>query len=107
MRPMNSLLFHVLLGLKDEPLNAEEIVARMSSLGHEAEPPLASFYRALKRGLEEGYLEILDTEEAGRRGRPRQRYRVTRSGRSALAAEARRLGKLVKLALGAAGADRE
>jgi DNA-binding PadR family transcriptional regulator len=100
-------LFHVLLGLRDDPQDAEGIVSRMRALGQETEPPLASFYRALKRALDDGYLEILEPEDAGRRGRPRQRYRITRSGRAALAAEARRLGKLAKLALGAAGADRE
>ena len=104
---MSPILFHVLLGLKDEPQDAEGIVSLMRALGHETEPPLASFYRALKRALDDGYLEILYSEEAGRRGRPRQRYRITRSGRTALAAEARRLGRLAKLALGGAGADRE
>ena len=104
---MSPILFHVLLGLRDAPQDAEGIVSRMRALGQETEPPLASFYRALKRALDDGYLEILEPEDAGRRGRPRQRYRITRSGRAALAAEARRLGKLAKLALGAAGADRE
>ncbi len=100
-------LFHILLGLRDETLDAEGIVSRMRAHGRETDPPLASFYRALKRALDEGYLEIIDREDAPRRGRPRQRYRITRSGRTALASEARRLGKLSKLALGAAGADRE
>ncbi len=105
--PVSPVLFHILLGLKDEPQDAEGIVSRMRALGRASEPPLASFYRALKRALDEGYLEILDPEDAGRRGRPRQRYRITRSGRTALASEARRLGRLSKLALGAAGTDRE
>lgn len=100
---MSPVLFHILLGLRDEALDAEGIVLRMRAHGREAEPPLASFYRALKKALDEGYLEILDPEEALRRGRPRQRYRITRSGRSALAVEARRLGRLSKLALGGAG----
>jgi DNA-binding PadR family transcriptional regulator len=105
--PVNPVLFHILLGLKDDPQDAEGIVSRIRALGQEKEPPLASFYRALKKALDEGYLEILDAEDAGRRGRPRQRYRITRWGRSALAAEARRLGRLAKLALGSAGVDRE
>jgi DNA-binding PadR family transcriptional regulator len=104
---VSPVLFHILLGLKDESQDAEGIVSRMRALGQESEPPLASFYRALKRALDEGYLEILTPEDAGRRGRPRQRYRITRSGRAALTAEARRLGRLAKLALGAAGGDRE
>ena len=72
MRLVSPILFHILLGLKDEPQDAEGIVSRMRALGQETEPPLASFYRALKRALDDGYLEILDPEDAGRRGRPRQ-----------------------------------
>jgi DNA-binding PadR family transcriptional regulator len=104
---VSPVLFHILLGLKDAPQDAEGIVSRLRTLGQESEPPLASFYRALKRALDEGYLEILAPEDAARRGRPRQRYRITRSGSTALAAEARRLGRLSKLALDAAGAERE
>jgi DNA-binding PadR family transcriptional regulator len=107
MTAVGPILFHILLGLRDDPQDAEGIVSGMRALGQETEPPLASFYRALRSALDDGYLEILEPEGAGRRGRPRQRYRITRSGRTALAAEARRLGKLAKLALGAAGADRE
>jgi DNA-binding PadR family transcriptional regulator len=107
MAPVSPILFHILLGLRDEPLDAEGIVSRMRGSGQESEPPLASFYRALKKALDEGYLEILPPDDEARRGRPRQRYRITRTGKSALTAEARRLGRLAKLALGAAGGDRE
>lgn len=96
---MSPLLFNILLSLKDEPQDAEGIVSRMGELGRDQEPPLASFYRALKKALDEGHLEILHPAEEGRRGRPRQRYRITRAGRSTLAAEARRLERLAKLAL--------
>ncbi len=101
------MLFHVLLALKEGPLDAERIVARMRESGSEKDPPLASFYRALNKALDDDHLEILPPEDEVRRGRPRQRYRITRTGRAALTAEARRLGRLAKLALGAAGADRE
>jgi DNA-binding PadR family transcriptional regulator len=101
------MIFHILLSLKDQPQDAEGIVSRMRELGRDSEPPLASFYRALKKALDDGLLEILNAVEEGRRGRPRQRYRITRAGKTALAAEARRLGRLAKLALGAAGGKRE
>jgi DNA-binding PadR family transcriptional regulator len=104
---VSPILFQLLLSLKDEPRDAEGIVSRMRELGQDAEPPLASFYRALKKALDEGHLEILDPADEGRRGRPRQRYRITRSGKNSLSAEARRLGRLAKLALGAAGGERE
>ena len=104
---MSPVVFHILLGLKDEPRDAEGIVSRMRELGRESAPSLASFYRALRTALDEGLLEILDPAGEGRRGRPRQRYRITGAGKDALAAEARRLGRLAKLALGGAGVDRE
>lgn len=97
---MSPLLFQILLSLRDEPRDAEEIVLRMHELGETKEPPVASFYRGLKRALDAGYLEIV---KAGRSpkgvGRPAQRYRITRSGKASLAVEARRLGRLAELAL--------
>ncbi|MGH9325015.1 MAG: PadR family transcriptional regulator [Vicinamibacteria bacterium] len=101
---MSPVSFQILLALKDEPRDAEGVVSRMRELGAASEPPLASFYRALKRALDAGHLQIVETaasaSDEGRRGRPRQSYRITRSGRAALETEARRLGKLAKLALG-------
>ena len=54
--PVSPVLFHILLGLRAEPQDAEGIVHRLRALGQESEPPLASFYRALKRAIDEGYL---------------------------------------------------
>lgn len=95
---MNALSFHILLGLKDAPADAETVVLRMRRLGDDEEPPVASFYRALKKALDAGHVETVATME-GKRGRPAQTYRITRSGRAALEAEARRLGRLSRLAL--------
>jgi DNA-binding PadR family transcriptional regulator len=99
---MNALGFGILLSLKDDPGDAEGILLRIHAMGEDEEPPIASFYRALKKAVDAGHIEILDAAgetEEGRRGRPPQRYRLTRSGRTALAAEARRLGRLAGLAL--------
>jgi DNA-binding PadR family transcriptional regulator len=99
---MNAIGFAILLGLKDDPRDAEGILVRMRELGEEEEPPIASFYRALKKAVDAGHVEIVDAaaETAeGKRGRPPQRYRITRSGKTSLAAEARRLGRLAGLAL--------
>jgi DNA-binding PadR family transcriptional regulator len=96
---MNSLSFHILLGLKDHPGDAETIVLRMRELGGTTGPPIASFYRALKRTIEAGHVEVAASSEGGKPGRPAQCYRITGAGRSALAVEARRLGRLSQLAL--------
>ena len=95
---MNSLSFHVLLGLKDAPGDAEAVVLRLRELSGGNEPPIASFYRALKKELEAGHVETVTTVE-GKRGRPAQTYRITSSGREALETEARRLGRLSRLVL--------
>jgi DNA-binding PadR family transcriptional regulator len=91
--------FQILLSLKDEARDAEGIVGRMRELGETDEPPIASFYRGLKKALEAGHLEILETADAGKRGRPPKRYRITRAGRASLETEARRLGRLARFAL--------
>jgi DNA-binding PadR family transcriptional regulator len=99
---MNALGFGILLSLKDDPRDADGVLQRMRELREDDEPAIASFYRALKRAVEAGHVEVLDAAgetEEGRRGRPPQRYRITRSGKTALAAEARRLGRLAELAL--------
>lgn len=98
---MNETLFQVLLPLKDGALDAESIVESMK--GEEAgfEPPaIASFYRALKKASDAGYLAVEKVEAEGR-GRPRQRYALTRAGRAALESEARRLARLAEAVLGA------
>lgn len=100
---MNSLCFHILLGLKDEPGDADAVVVRLRQLGEPKEPPIASFYRALKKTLEVGHVKIVAGSEDGKRGRPAQSYRITAAGKAALATEARRLGRLSQLAL----SDRE
>lgn len=97
---MSPLTFHILLSLRDGPSDAEGIVLRMQAFSGEEDPPLASFYRSLKRALEEGTIAIAKPPPGEvRRGRPPQRYRITPAGEVALSAEARRLERLAALAL--------
>lgn len=102
---MNEMLFQILLSLKDAPQDAEGILGRIREL-EKRTPAIASFYRGLNKAADAGYLQILEAEEPEGRGRPRQRYRITRAGRSSLEAEARRLGRLAKLALSAGSESR-
>ncbi|HSF16267.1 MAG TPA: hypothetical protein VLK65_12015 [Vicinamibacteria bacterium] len=96
---MTPLTFHILLSLKDESRDAEGIVGRMRELTGANEPPLASFYRSLKKALDDGTIVLAEPTEESRRGRPPQRYRITRAGRAALSAEARRIERLAQIAL--------
>ena len=97
---MNETVFQVLLQLREGPLDAEAILETMRTDKSGLEPPaIASFYRALKKASDAGYLAIERVEAEGR-GRPRQRYAITRAGRSALESEARRLARLAEAVLG-------
>lgn len=98
---MNETVFQVLLQLKDSALDAEGILESMKRDNPDLEQPaIASFYRALKKASDTGYLAVERVEAEGR-GRPRQRYALTRAGRSALESEARRLARLAEAVLGA------
>jgi len=91
-------MFEILLTLRDEAGDADAILSRMGSLGTKT-PPIASFYRSLKRASDDSLLDVLDPMGEGAPGRPRQRYAITRAGRHALRAEAVRLRRLSELAL--------
>jgi DNA-binding PadR family transcriptional regulator len=96
---MSPPVFEILLTLKDGPCETESVVARLRELGRSRQPSIASFYRTLNKAVESGYVDVLETLGPSGRGRPPQRYRLTAVGKTALRAEARRLGKLSKLAL--------
>jgi DNA-binding PadR family transcriptional regulator len=54
-----------------------------------------TLYGALKRLLEQGWIERFDNPEAAESGRPRKDYKLTDMGRRILSAEAARLESLV------------
>jgi DNA-binding PadR family transcriptional regulator len=96
---MSPPIFEVLLTLKDGPYGTEAVFARLHELGGSGPPAIASFYRTLKKAVDSGYVDVIESLGPAGRGRPPQRYRLTAAGRAALRAEARRLGKLATLAL--------
>lgn len=97
------MVFQILLCIKDEVRDGEGILKRMRVVDPDAKiPAIASFYRTLKKASDCGYLEVLETKATIGRGRPRQKYRITKAGRRALEAEGRRLGRLADLALSSA-----
>ena len=97
---MDGLLFEILLSLRGEELDADGILSRLEEMAPSAKPPaIASLYRSLKRGVERGFIHIVRPGQANGPGRPRQAYRLTPAGTSALTAEGRRLQRLSRLAL--------
>jgi len=95
--PLNETMYRVLLALRSSDQQAANILDGLRQGGGEI-PSLAAFYRSLKSGLTEGWLEIAGNDASGP-GRPRQIYTLTSFGRRALDKEARRLHALASLAL--------
>jgi DNA-binding PadR family transcriptional regulator len=101
-RPLASSTFYVLLALADRErygLDVVEDVARRTN--EEVILGPGSLYNTIKKLLADGLIEETAPKERGdsRELDPRRRYyRITRTGRAALTAEARRLSVLVEAA---------
>ncbi len=95
---MNETVYQVLLTLRSSDMQAPDILDGLREISGTATPSLAGFYRCLKSGLDEGWLEIAGNDASGP-GRPRQIYHLTGFGQRALEKEARRLQALAAMAL--------
>ncbi len=98
---MNLTVFQILLSLREGAKTATEMLAAIEGFGGgRRSPSLASFYRNLKRAVDEGWIEIsIEASHSKSRGRPGQTYGVTREGRSVTREEAQRLQDLASIAL--------
>jgi DNA-binding PadR family transcriptional regulator len=91
--------FHVLLSLSAEERHGYGIIQDIQARGETSVPDLGTMYRALARMVEAGLIE-----SSARRPAPdadderRNYYRITRKGREAARAEARRLELLTRAA---------
>lgn len=102
---MNETVYQVLLPLRAGDMPAAEALDRVREIaGAAGTPSLAAFYRCLKTGLDEGWLEIVGADTSGP-GRPNRIYHLTPFGHRAVEKEARRLRALADLGLGEAVAD--
>jgi DNA-binding PadR family transcriptional regulator len=89
---LKSADFHILLALTDGPRHGYGIMKEVETeSGGGVRLEIGSLYRLLARLLESGLIEDADTDER------RHYYRITRSGRRALKAEAEHLASLVDL----------
>ena len=98
---MNLTVFQILLSLREGAKSATEMLAAIEGFGGgRRSPSLASFYRNVKRAVDEGWLEIsVEASPSKSRGRPGQTYRLTDEGRTATVDEAKRLRDLAAFAL--------
>ncbi|MGD8321861.1 MAG: PadR family transcriptional regulator [Gemmatimonadota bacterium] len=97
---MHTTLFQLLAILRTAPADASTLLARLDTLTSGKPPSLPAFYRHVRRGTEEGWIVVdgMDQADEGP-GRPRQVYRITASGESALTGYAREMEVFTTLAL--------
>jgi DNA-binding PadR family transcriptional regulator len=98
---LSTFEYHVLLALASGPLHGyavKDAVAKES--GGTLEPRAGSMYRVIARLLSSGLVDEVDPESPAspHPGLARKYYALTSRGRSALAAEARRLARTATLA---------
>lgn len=96
---MQTTVLRTLALLREDDLDSGEILERLRSM--QGDPPsVPSLYRCLRDAVDAGWIRVSGTEAPPGRGRPRQVYALTRTGRRAAEAEGRRLQHLAALALG-------
>lgn len=88
--PITETTFFILLSLADQPRHGYLILADVEALSEgRVRLGTGTLYGALKRLLEQGWIERVDVPTAD--GRGRKDYRLTDAGRRALNAEVSRL----------------
>lgn len=102
--PLTEATFFILLSLADEPKHGYAIMKDVQILSEgRAVLGTGTLYGALKRLLEQNWIERVGQEKGGevetdQPGRPRKAYALTRIGRRVLEAEIARLQRLVTVA---------
>jgi DNA-binding PadR family transcriptional regulator len=97
--PLTESTFLILLSLAYEPKHGYAILKDVTSLSDDrVSLSTGTLYGALKRLLEQGWIERVDDSQVDISGRPRKAYALTPLGRRILAAEIERLRNLVKVA---------
>ena len=98
--PLSAPVFQILLSLLDEDLHGYAVIQDVAErTGGEVRLTASTLYAAIKRLLDAGWIEERASRPRGERDDPRRRYyRITRLGRDAARAEARRLERLAAMA---------
>jgi DNA-binding PadR family transcriptional regulator len=99
--PLTEPTFFILISLAPEPRHGYAILQEVASLSDgRVKLSTGTLYTALKRLLDDGWIEPVEAEDAPR---GRKSYRLTGVGRSILQAESERLTSLAALARGRLG----
>ncbi|HEX2905584.1 MAG TPA: helix-turn-helix transcriptional regulator [Phototrophicaceae bacterium] len=96
--PLTEATFLILLSLAPGPQHGYAIMKDVAALSEgRVVFSTGTLYGALKRLLEQGWIERVDSPEI-ESGRPRKDYQLTEAGRRLLSAEAARLETLAQAA---------
>jgi DNA-binding PadR family transcriptional regulator len=94
-KPITSSAFYILLALADQDRHGLGIAAEVASRTDD-EVDLGTLYNAIKKMLQDGLIQEAKGPPDPADDDPRRRYyHITRSGRRALRAEAKRLARLL------------
>jgi DNA-binding PadR family transcriptional regulator len=97
--PISEATFLILLSLSAGPRHGYAIMKDVAALSSgRVHLSTSTLYGAIKRLLEDGWIERLNGEPPDASGRPRKEYRLTQAGRRILKLEAARLESLTRLA---------
>ncbi|HEU4630002.1 MAG TPA: helix-turn-helix transcriptional regulator [Gemmatimonadaceae bacterium] len=98
--PLTTPVFQILLSLLDEDLHGYAIIQDIAArTDGEVRLTASTLYAAIKRLLDAGWIDELAERPPAERDDARRRYyRITRLGREAARAEARRLDRLAAMA---------
>jgi PadR family transcriptional regulator PadR len=95
-KEISEQVFFILLSLAEEPRHGYAILKDVEGLsGGRIRLSTGTLYGALRRLLEDGWIEFFREKDASR---DRQAYRLTRAGRAALDAQVSRMKLLTKVA---------
>ena len=97
--PLTEPTLLILLSLSPVPKHGYAILKEVEALSDgRVRLSTGTLYGALKRLLDEGWIERVDDPEPVENDRPRKAYRLTSHGRRYLRAEVERMQKLVSAA---------
>lgn len=97
--PLTETTFFILLSLAPQPKHGYAIMKDVETLSHgRVRLSTGTLYGAIKRMLEQGWIERIEENGEQANGRIRKSYQLTDLGRRVLEAERERLGVLVAAA---------
>jgi len=94
--PLTETTFFILLSLAPQPKHGYAIMKDVETLSHgRVRLSTGTLYGAIKRMLEQGWIERVEEDGEQANGRIRKSYQLTELGRRVLEAERERLGALM------------